>query len=56
MIRLLTSLLLFLLAACLSGQTVIDPKRGGGMRPKTVDDYRRDDSDMSRRAREDSIA
>ena len=56
MIRLLTSLLLFLLAACLSGQTVIDLKRGGGVRAKTVDDYRRDDSDMSRRVREDSIA
>ena len=37
MIRLLTSLLLFLLAACLSGQTVIDLKRGGGVRAKTVD-------------------
>ena len=56
MIRLLTSLLLFLLAACLSGQTVIDLKRGGGVRAKTVDDYRRNDSDMDRRVREDSIA
>lgn len=54
--RLLSLLLFSLLAVSLSGQTIIDLKRGGGVRPKTVDDYRRDDSDMSRRVREDSIA
>ena len=54
--RLLSILLLSLCAVCLSGQTIIDLKRGGGVRAKTVDDYRRDDSDMSRRVREDSLA
>lgn len=54
--RLLSILLLSLLAVSLSGQTIIDLKRGGGVRAKTVDDYRRDDSDLNRRVREDSIA
>ena len=54
--RLLSILLLSLCAGCLSGQTIIDLKRGGGVRAKTVDDYRRDDSDLNRRVREDSIA
>ena len=54
--RLLSILLFSLYAVCLSGQTIIDLKRGGGVRAKTVDDYRRDDSDLNRRVREDSIA
>ena len=54
--RLLSILLLSLLAVSLSGQTIIDLKRGGGVRAKTVDDYRRDDSDLNRRVREDSLA
>lgn len=40
----------------LPAQTVIDLRRGGGVRAKTVDDYRHDDADMERRLREDSIA
>ena len=56
MTGLLSIFLLSLFPAGLSGQTVIDLKRGGGVRAKTVDDYRRDDSGLNRRVREDSIA
>lgn len=40
----------------LPAQTVIDLGRGGGVRSKTVDDYRHEDAGMERRVREDSVA
>lgn len=46
--------LLSLVSLCLPAQTVIDLKRGGGVRAKTVDDYK-EEMKIADRLREDSV-
>lgn len=54
MYKLLISLVLALVAAPLHAQTIIELKKGGTVRGKTVDDYRTDDG-MAARLRRDSL-
>lgn len=48
-------LLLWMAMATAMAQTVIDLKPGGGVRAKTVDDYRKEDKAMEQRVHEDSL-